>query len=71
MNLANRGKVLFGLGGGGLHGCFAGLPVGGADLVGVALDVLNGLQHTLGFVNTTTESEVINSSVLNDSFEDR
>ncbi len=42
----------------------AGLPAGGAHLVGVALHVLDGLQHALGLVHAAAERQVVDGRVL-------
>ncbi len=52
------GEVLLRALGVGLHGLVTGLPAGGADLVGVGLHVLDGLQHALGLVDAAAERQV-------------
>lgn len=55
-------EVVLGLGG--LHGPLSGLPASGAHLVRVGLDVLDGLQHTLGLLHAAAEAQVVDGGVL-------
>lgn len=47
----------------GIHGLLAGLPVGGADLIGVGLHVLEGLQNAQGFVDAAAHGQVVDRAV--------
>ena len=46
-----------------LHGLFARSPVGGADLIRVGLNVLEGLKNTQGFVNVPANRQVVDGGV--------
>ena len=48
----------------GLHGLLSRLPASRAHLIGVGLDVLDGLQHTLCLLHGAAEAQVVNGGVL-------
>ena len=52
-------EVILALGRGRVHRLDTRLPSGGADLVRVGLDVLDGLEDTLGLIDAASESQVI------------
>ena len=63
----NASEVFFRFEGVGIHGGITGLPTGWADLIGVGLDVLNGLERSQGFIDAAAKGEVVDSGVLNDA----
>ena len=46
-----------------LHGLLAGSPVGGADLIGMGLHVLECLENAERLVNVTANGEVVDRGV--------
>ena len=46
-----------------LHGLLAGSPVGGANLIGMGLHVLEGLQHAQGFIHVAAHGQVVDGGV--------
>lgn len=60
---ADCGEVLLGTLGVRLHGLFARSPVGRANLVGVGLHVLEGLQNAQGFINVPSHRQVVDGGV--------
>ena len=60
---ADGGEVLLGTLGVRLHGLFTRSPVGRANLVGVGLHVLEGLQNAKGFINVPSHRQVVDGGV--------
>ena len=46
-----------------IHGFFTGCPVGRADLIGIRLHILEGLQHPQGFIHTSAHRQVVDGAV--------
>lgn len=51
-----------------LHGLLSWLPSGWANLIWVLLDVLESLEHTEGLIDISSECQVVDGGVLDDSF---
>ena len=63
LNSVDGGEELLALDGVGVHGLLAGGPVGGAHLVGVVADVLEGLQQTQGLVDAAAHGQVVDGAL--------